>query len=102
MARASPLRKLSKESGRFDSSFKGEAVAIFLGKSRFGHYEFNGRGPMLWEAFVLSKNRDIGSYFTFCTHLNLISAYDNMAFIYMDTTTEFIVYYVLWSRSAHT
>ena len=26
---------------------KGEALAKFLGKARFGHYEFNGRGPML-------------------------------------------------------
>ena len=36
---------------------KGEALAKFLGKARFGHYEFNGRGPMLWEAFVFPKNR---------------------------------------------
>ena len=36
---------------------RGEALAKFLGKARFGHYEFNGRGPMLWEAFVFPKNR---------------------------------------------
>ena len=28
----------------------------FFGIARFGHYEFNGRGRMLWEAFNLSKN----------------------------------------------
>ena len=33
----------------------------FLGKARFGHYEFNGRGPMLSEAFVWTKN-----HFSFC------------------------------------
>ena len=36
---------------------RGEALAKFLGKARFGHYEFNGHGPMLWEAFVFPKNR---------------------------------------------
>ena len=36
---------------------RGEALAKFLPIARFGHYEFNGRGPMLWEAFVWPKNR---------------------------------------------
>ena len=34
-----------------------ENLTLRLGKARFGHYEFNGRGPMLWEAFVFPKNR---------------------------------------------
>ena len=38
-------------------TLRGEALAKFLGKARFGHYEFNGRGPMLSEAFVWPKNR---------------------------------------------
>ena len=45
-----------QESGVWIVSSEGEALAKFLGKARFGYYEFNGRGPMLWEAFVLSKN----------------------------------------------
>ena len=35
---------------------RSPGLAKFLGKARFGHYEFNGRGRMLWKAFNLSKN----------------------------------------------
>ena len=28
----------------------------FFGIARFGNYEFNRRGCMLWESFILSKN----------------------------------------------
>ena len=48
--------KLSKSLDFGIVSPGGEALAKFLGKARFGHYEFNGATPSVWEASVFPKN----------------------------------------------